>query len=176
MLARRIRDHRFGTEGLDSFGRVSRFRWWVYFISSHSFIIIFREWAQLRQRHVSTRIVTCAHTSWFGTSPSTLVQCQSQRSLAQSWHGWSKELVLLTLEKAAARLAGIQHSAESVKNTYRIASTLVHERLLKHASVLFVRTLPPVCGQNDTEVYAEKNDIEEDQCKETIDAGKSLGG
>ena len=93
----------------------------TFFISSHSFIIIFREWAQLRQRHVSTRIVTCAHTSWFGTSPSTLVQCQSQRSLAQSWHGWSKELVLLTLEKAAARLAGNQHSAESVKNTYRIA-------------------------------------------------------
>ena len=57
-----------------------------------------------------------------------------------------------------------------------LASTLVHERLLKHASVLFVRTLPPVRGQNDTEVYAEKDDIEEDQCKETIYVGKSLGG
>ena len=61
--------------------------------------------------------------------------------------------------------------------TGSLASTLVHERLLKHASVLFVRTLPPDRGQNDdTEVYAEKDDIEEDQCKETIDAGKSLGG
>ena len=57
-----------------------------------------------------------------------------------------------------------------------LASTLVHERLLEHTSVLFVRSLPPDRGQNDTEVYAEKDDIEEDQCTETIDAGKNFGG
>lgn len=84
----------------------------------------------------------------------------------------------LSLEKAAARLAGIQHSTESVKNTPigLLATTLIHERLLKHASVLFVRTVLPDRSPNDTEVYAKQDDMEEEQRKETIDAGKSLGG
>jgi hypothetical protein len=59
-----------------------------------------------------------------------------------------------------------------------LATTLIHERLLKHVSVLFVRTVLPSHSRNDNEdnwVFVEQ-DKEEEKQKESIDAGKSLGG
>jgi hypothetical protein len=89
-------------------------------------------------------------------------------------------LSALTLEEAAERLAAIQCNGDSAKHSPigLLATTLFRERL-KHVSVLFVRTVLPAHNQNGTKdnwVHTEQDNTEEEKRKETIDAGKSLGG
>jgi len=91
-----------------------------------------------------------------------------------------EKLVLsnLTLDEAAERLAAIKHNHESTQHApiRLLATTLIRERLLKHTSFLFVRTVLPAHNQNGTEDNWEQDHLEENKLKETIDAGKSLGG
>ncbi|KAL4246402.1 hypothetical protein ABKN59_009155 [Abortiporus biennis] len=57
-----------------------------------------------------------------------------------------------------------------------LAAILIRERLRKHAAAMFVRTVPGEDG-NDALVYdADKEFQEEQERKETIEAGKSIGG
>src|ERR1700722_12033620 len=99
-----------------------------------------------------------SHLSWFHASTSdlsTLALILRPLSSSKADALWSRagktefmrpfeKLVLssLTLEEAAARVATIKPSPESVRHAPigLLAIMLVRERILKHASLLFVRT------------------------------------
>jgi hypothetical protein len=138
-----------------------------------------------------------SHISYFKASTSdlsTLALILRSLSSAKANALWSRaaktefvrpyeRLVLssLTLEDAAEQLAAIQHDHESAQHApiRLLANTLIRQRLLKHISLLFVRTVLPAHNQNSTEdnwVYTEQDHSEEKKLKETIDAGKSFGG
>lgn len=138
-----------------------------------------------------------SHISWFKASTSDLsTLALILRPLASGKAGalWSRaaktefvrpfeRLVLtsLTVDEAAEQLASVQTSVEHTKHTPigLLATLLVRERLLKDATLLFVRTVLPDHNQDSIEgnwVHADQDNKEEDMRKETIDAGKSLGG
>jgi len=86
----------------------------------------------------------------------------------------------LTLDEAMERLVASQRNTLSttLAPIGLLATMLVRQRLLKHTSILFVGTVLPNHIHNDTEhswMYVEQNS-EEEKRKETIEAGKSLGG
>lgn len=139
-----------------------------------------------------------SHISWFKASTSdlsTLALIIRPLSSAKANTLWSRacktdfvrpfeRLVLtsLTVNEAAERLAVVQGNADNTKHTpiELLASILIRERLLRHASVLFVRTILPDRFHTTSEdgwLAAEQDNLdEEEKRKETIDAGKSLGG
>ena len=136
-----------------------------------------------------------SHISWFRASTSdltTLALILRPLSGAKAQALWSsaaktdlvrpfERLVLesLTLDEAAKWLAKHNRTIESTKQSPIgiLAIQVIHERLLSHASVLFVRTvLPEPRDAEDNWLYAESDNAEDMRRKETIDAGKSFGG
>lgn len=87
----------------------------------------------------------------------------------------------LTLDEAAERFAASHPNG--LPTTHApiglLATMLVRERLLKHSSILFIRTVLPNHSHSGTDyswMHTEQYNLEEEKCKETIDASKSLGG
>ena len=139
-----------------------------------------------------------SHISWFRASTSDLVTLAlilrplSSAKAQALWGSAAKtdlvrpfeRLVLesLTLDEAAEWLARHNRTVEYAKQNPigTLATLLIHKRLLKHVSALFVRTVLPdhsrTRGAEDDWVYAEIDNTEDMKLKETIDAGKSLGG
>jgi len=84
-------------------------------------------------------------------------------------------LETLSLEEAAQSLAS-SHPTTSLTPLGALATTLIHQRLCSHTSDLFVQTVTLFQDGTLSQSQQSENADREVRWRETVDAGRSLGG